>query len=91
MFFGKDITKMTPKDERALIGNHRKIGLLKKDKLLILELQKQHSFYKWDRQKDGLTAIKTDSLFLKEAISYYQSAYELFKNDGLKIQDNGVD
>ena len=35
--FGKDITKMTPEDERALIGNHRKIGLLKKDKLLILE------------------------------------------------------
>jgi phosphoglycerol transferase MdoB-like AlkP superfamily enzyme len=83
--FGKDISKMTPKDERAFIGNHRKVGLLKPNKLLILETQKQHSSYLWDQEKNKLTATKTDSLFLKETISYYQSAYELFKNGGLKI------
>ena len=83
--FGKDISKMTLKDERAFIGNHRKVGLLKPNKLLILETQKHHSSYLWDKEKNKLTATKTDSIFLKETISYYQSAYELFKNGGLKI------
>ena len=33
-----------------------------------------------------LISKKTDSLFLKETISYYQSAFDLFKNEGLKIK-----
>ncbi|MEE9408444.1 MAG: LTA synthase family protein [Polaribacter sp.] len=84
-FFGKDISKMTPKDERAFIGNHRKVGLLKPNKLLILETQKTHATYSWNKKDNKLTETKSDTVFLKEAISYYQSAYELFKNDGLKI------
>ncbi|MDD7915698.1 LTA synthase family protein [Polaribacter ponticola] len=82
--FGKDISKMTPNDERAFIGNHRKVGLLKPNKLLILETQKQHTSYLWDKEKNELTTTKTDTIFLKETISYYQSAFELFKNGGLK-------
>ena len=85
-FFGKDISKMTPKDERAFIGNHRKVGLLKPNKLLILETQKQHKSYDWNQQENKLTSTKTDSVFLNETISYYQSAYELFKNGYLKIE-----
>ena len=85
-FFGKDISKMLPKDERAFIGNHRKVGLLKSKKILILETQKQHVTYNWDREENKLTKTKVDSTFLKETISYYQSAYELFKNGSLKIQ-----
>ncbi|MCI2228682.1 LTA synthase family protein [Polaribacter sp. MSW13] len=83
--FGTDISKMTTKDERAFIGNHRKVGLLKPNKLLILETQKHHSTYQWNKKENKLTPIQTDSVFLKETISYYQSAYELFKNGGLKI------
>ncbi len=84
--FGQDISKMQPKDERALIANHRKLGLLKGDKLLILDSQKNHNFYKWEKQNNELTLQKTDSLFLKETISYYQTAFNLFKNEGLKIK-----
>lgn len=83
-FFGKDISKMTPNDERAFIGNHRKVGLLKPNKLLILETQNQHTSYLWNKEKNELTTTKTDTIFLKETISYYQSAFELFKNGGLK-------
>ncbi|KGL59027.1 sulfatase [Polaribacter sp. Hel1_85] len=83
--FGKDISKMAPKDERAFIGNHRKVGLLKTNKLLVLETQKKHAAYLWNKEENKLTPTKTDSIFLKESISYYQSAYELFKNGGLKI------
>ena len=83
--FGKDISKMTPKDERAFIGNHRKVGLLKPNKLLVLETNKNHTSYQWDKKENKLTPTETDSLLLKETISYYQSAFELFKNGGLKI------
>ena len=82
--FGKDISKMNPKDERAFIGNHRKVGLLKPNKLLILETNKNHTSYVWNKKENKITPTKTDSLFLNETISYYQSAFELFKNGGLK-------
>jgi len=85
--FGKDISKMETKDERAFIGNHRKVGLLKKDQLLILETQKSHSVYRWDSNKNTLTPTKKDSQLLKETVSYYQTAYELFKNGGLKLEN----
>ncbi|WP_372793342.1 LTA synthase family protein [Lutibacter sp.] len=84
--FGKDITKMKPKDERALIANHRKLGLLKGDKLLILDNYKGHTFYQWNSENNKLTIKNTDSLFLNETISYYQTAFDLFKNDGLKLK-----
>ncbi|NQV78862.1 MAG: sulfatase-like hydrolase/transferase [Lutibacter sp.] len=85
--FGKDISKMKPKDERALIANHRKLGLLKGDKLLILDNHKSHTFYQWNSSTNELTVQKTDSLFLKETISYYQTAFDLFKSDGLKLEN----
>ncbi len=85
-FFGKDINKMKPKDERALIANHRKLGLLKGDKLLILDSHKNYTFYKWNSSTNKLKVQKTDSLFLNETISYYQTAFDLFKNNGLKLK-----
>jgi len=84
--FGKDINKMQPKDERALIANQLKLGLLKGDKVLILDNHKKHTFFQWNKENDELIAQKTDSLFLKEAISYYQTAFDLFKNEGLKLK-----
>ena len=85
--FGKDINKMLPKDERAFIGNHRKVGLLKKGKLMLLETNKQHKFYNWNKKNNEISTAATDSLFLNETISYYQSAFDLFKNGKLKIND----
>ncbi len=83
--FGKDINQFKPEDERAFIANHRKLGLLKNDKLLILNEKKDHDFYNYNLKDNVLTPVKTDSLFLTEAITYYQAAYELFKKDELKI------
>lgn len=84
--FGKDITKMQPKDERALIANNIKLGLLKGDQLLILNNHKKHTFYQWNKENNELTIKKTDSIFLKETISYYQTAFDLFKDESLKIK-----
>ncbi|HEY9221348.1 MAG TPA: sulfatase-like hydrolase/transferase [Lutibacter sp.] len=84
--FGKDITKMQPKDERALIANNIKLGLLKGDQLLILNNHKKHTFYQWNKENNELTVKKTDSIFLKETIAYYQTAFDLFKDESLKIK-----
>ncbi|MBP8792584.1 MAG: sulfatase-like hydrolase/transferase [Lutibacter sp.] len=86
--FGRDITTMQPKDERALIANHRKLALLKGTEVLILTDQKQQQMYDWDVTKNELTPKKTNPLFYKEAISYYQTAFDLFKNNGLKLQQS---
>ena len=76
---------MEPKDERALIANHRKLGLLKNNRLLILDNNKDYTFYDWDSKTNELTPVDSDPDFLNETITYYQTAYDLFKNNDLKI------
>ena len=83
--FGKDINKMETQEERAFIGNHRKLGLLKEGKLMVLDNNKDHTFYDWNSDTNELTPLVSDPDFLKETITYYQTAYDLFKNNGLKI------
>ena len=84
-FFGQDIFEMKQDDERAFIGNYRKLGLIKENRLLILGDQKQSTFYQWDLSDNNLKAIPTDSSFLNEGISFYQVADYLYSNDGLKV------
>ena len=61
-------------------------NILKGDKLLILDNHKNHTFYQWNSSTNELTVQKTNLLFLNEAISYYQTAFDLFKNEGLKLK-----
>jgi len=84
--FGTDILAMKPSEERAFIGNYRKLGLLKGKKLMVLGDQKKSKFYKWERTTNELTALAVDTIFLKETISYYQVADHLFSNGGLKLK-----
>ena len=83
--FGKDIRLMKTNDERALIGNHRKIGLLKPQELLLLETSKKYSNYYWDKKNNKLNIKETNFDLLNETITYYQSAFYMFKNNDLKI------
>ena len=85
-FYGKDVNKMDSTDERALIGNYQKLGLLKGDKAMILGTVKTKNFYQWDQKTNEMTKIKTDNSFLKEAISYYQSADYLFQKKTIKSE-----
>jgi len=85
MAFGKDINKMKPEDERAFISNHRKLGFFKDDKLLVLNEKKDHTFFEWNETTNELVPKSTDKHLLEEAITYYQTAYDQFKNDGLKL------
>jgi phosphoglycerol transferase MdoB-like AlkP superfamily enzyme len=85
-FYGRDIEKITPKEERALIGNYQKLGLLKKDKVMVLGTVKTAHFYQWEKDKNSLNPLPMDNNFLSETISYYQTADYLFRTGNMKIE-----
>ncbi len=85
-FFGKDVYKMERKDERAFIGNYRKLGLLKESGLMVLGDRKSAKFYRWDAKDNSLKALPLDDGFLKETISYFQVADYLYNHNGLKLK-----
>ncbi len=81
-FFGKDISRFSTAHERAFIGNYRKLGLLKKNNLVVLSDKKDANYYD---VKDGiLTKTQLDPTAVNEAISYYQYNDYLYKNGLLK-------
>lgn len=84
--FGRDILSMESKDERAFIGNYRKLGYLKDNKVLILDEQENANFYSWNPKDNSLNAIPSEEEFDKKSISFYQVADALYRNEGLKIK-----
>ena len=84
--FGKDILSMQPEDERAFIGNYRKLGYLKDDKILILDEQKNAHFYSWNPVDNSLSVIPSEEKFENRSISFYEVADDLYRNEGLKIK-----
>ena len=79
---------MEEKDERAFIGNYRKLGLLKGHELMVLGDQKQANFYNWKSDDNSLLAKPMNQDFLKETISYFQVADHLYHNNGLSLKVN---
>lgn len=83
--YGLDINKMEPHQERAFIANHRKVGLYKNKQLIVLETKKKFKSYNVNIKENSLLETKTESSLLYQAISYYQTAFDLFKNNKLKV------
>ncbi len=83
-FFGKDIRKMQPNEERALIANHRKLGLLKGEKVVILDEYKNQLFYNWNPSTNTLNSSIEIPKMGEESIIYYQSSYDMLKNGELQ-------
>ena len=79
-FFGKDIVKMAPEEERAFISNYQKLGYIKNDRLTILSPQQKITHYKIDIKTGEMKVEEPDSNVENEAIIYYQSASYVYKN-----------
>ena len=78
-FFGKNV--LDPDFEnRSLMGTYRKLVLMKKEKVMILSDQKKQAFYTWNKNDNSLKPLPMDDTFLKETISWYQTADYLFTN-----------
>ena len=84
--FGKDIFKTEKSEERAFIGNYRKLGLLKDLELMVLGDEKTANFYQWSKEDNSLQTLPMNEDFLKETISYFQVADYLYNHDGLKLK-----
>ncbi|ADV49092.1 sulfatase [Cellulophaga algicola DSM 14237] len=85
--FGQNILKMKPEDERALIGNYRKLGYLKDNKVLILGDGHTANLYDWNSADNSLKELPMDDQVLQTSISNYQVADYLYHNGGLKLSN----
>ncbi len=79
-FFGKDMLRMKQEQERAFIGTYEKLGYLKHNTLVILDVKKEHDFYRVSRETKKTVTAPPDQVLLDEAISYYQGASYLFEH-----------
>lgn len=84
-FFGRNILDMKPNDERAFIGNYRKLGYLKDNKVMVLGDGETANFYQWNPTDNSLNVLPMDKEFLERAISNYQVADYLYHNGGLRL------
>lgn len=81
-FFGYDIFELEPGRERAFISTYQKLGYIKNGNLVILSPRKQADMYRPDFTTGEAKKVPIDSVLLKEAIAYYQTASYMF-NKGL--------
>ncbi|WP_242009197.1 LTA synthase family protein [Robertkochia solimangrovi] len=86
--FGKDILAMQPQDERAFIGNYRKLGYLKDHRVLVLDEEHNANLYYWNPADNSLNRALTDEKFEEQSISNYQVADDLYHNGKLKLKGN---
>ncbi|MCB0401398.1 MAG: LTA synthase family protein [Flavobacteriales bacterium] len=82
---GRDLTKIKPEEEMALIANYRKLGLLKGKQLMVLNDKKSSHFYQWDKSTNQLDLLPTDSAFLKLTVGYYQTNDYLYQHQYQKL------
>ncbi len=81
--YGQDIRR---KDyaPRALLATYQKLGYLKNDSLIVLSPKRKTETFIYDKAINGQRAANLSTSLSDEAIAYYQTAYYLFKNGGLK-------
>jgi membrane-anchored protein YejM (alkaline phosphatase superfamily) len=79
-FFGKDILKMQPEDERAFIGTYQKLGLLTENRLVVLKPMREHALYAHERGSGDLAPVAEEDELTRDGIAYYQAASHLFRN-----------
>ena len=87
-FFGRDVFSMKPEEQRALVGNYRKLGLLKSNELMVLGDGKVANQYTWNKEDNSLSGEPMDDAFLTETISYYQLADYFYNHGGLDLNAN---
>lgn len=85
-FFGMNIFDMDKTNERAFIGNYRKLGYLKDHKVMILDELSNSNFYQWQPQNNSLIKISNNHEFELKAISFYEVADNLYRTKGLKLK-----
>lgn len=79
-FFGQDILN-TPAN-RAFISTYQLLGLIKNNNLVILSPNNKPVTYQVIN--GGILKIENNNSLVEEAISFYQTAYDLYVNGAMK-------
>jgi phosphoglycerol transferase MdoB-like AlkP superfamily enzyme len=78
-FFGHDVFRTPPEQDRAFISNYQSLGYLKGDILTVLRPKQQVAAFRIDAERNS-TPVAVDEALLQEAVAYYQGASEMYKN-----------
>lgn len=76
-FYGKDILRMRPEEQRAFISTYQRLGYLRPGKLAVLEPVRHERMFTY-QNADAPHEAPLNPDFLREAISEYQTASYLF-------------
>ncbi|MFK5879622.1 MAG: sulfatase-like hydrolase/transferase [Flavobacteriaceae bacterium] len=87
-FYGRDINSIEKSQERAYIGNYRKLGLLKEGELTVLGDQKKINFYTYQKETNTLIPVVQNKISEEEIISYYQTNDYRYQNKLIKNTDS---
>lgn len=70
-------------DSRIVLGTYQKLAYMKKDSLVILSPQQKIETFIYNKEKNEQVPAKFPQPLVQQAISNYQTAYDLFKTGGL--------
>jgi len=85
-FYGKDILRMSPLEQRAFISTYQRLGYLRDGKLAVLEPVRRQRMFTFTDPQNPIPA-NADLDFMREAISEYQTASYLFSHGLNKAAD----
>jgi phosphoglycerol transferase MdoB-like AlkP superfamily enzyme len=82
--FGKNVLA-SDFHPRTYVGTYQKLGYLENDSLAILSPQRKVDTYRYNRDSNTQKPEPAGEKFVQKAIANYQTAYYLFKHQGLKL------
>jgi len=82
-FFGKNVLDKNYRP-RVVLGTYQKLVYMRNDSLVILSPQRKVESFIYNKVKNEQTKAKFPIALTNQAIANYQTAFELFKNGGLK-------
>jgi arylsulfatase A-like enzyme len=89
LFFGRDLLSISPEDGRVYLHHNRDIGMLAKDRMIVLGLMKTDEFYQGNPKlvepERILKPTEADLEIEKDAISIYQVADDLYMHRGYHL------
>lgn len=83
-FFGYDIFNLEAGRERAFISTYQKLGYLKGDRLVVLDVNREPTVHYGLPSSPGSFPSTSDRQLIAEAIAWYQSASLYFRTGLLK-------
>ncbi|KQS38163.1 LTA synthase family protein [Pedobacter sp. Leaf194] len=82
-FFSKNVLDESYKP-RVVLGTYQKLVYMRNDSMVVLSPQHKMEHYIYNKAKNEQNKAKFPDAFANQAIANYQTAFELFKNGGLK-------